>query len=358
MGDEVGWVAVDATILEYDYVDAGHIRLGISTSFNPNSMEILDYRIGDGSADMEGAIMPEQYTGIAGPYTNPDNRNVLEAIYDGSGISVDILGRMMLALKDADEKGRMYAKLSDAIYFVFPKNESGEIDKMIIVERVYAMKNLEEEVVQKQYAPAEMIALLGKYMVMQIQKVFIVRWDSGCLAMLLPDMGKSRPLEKMDTENRWKDPVDGKEYLFSINRDGSVSGINIFVSSALNKGGTIAWTLEKTIKEEGLDAAEKQFKNLWDNRAADLEHAEGDLNDLGYKYLGNDQIDEAILIFRLNVESFPQSSNVYDSYGDALMKNGDKETAILNFQKSVELNPDNEHGKEMLEEIRIINEID
>jgi tetratricopeptide (TPR) repeat protein len=187
---------------------------------------------------------------------------------------------------------------------------------------------------------------------MQIQKEFIVRWDSGQLAVLLPDMEKSRPLEKMDAENRWKDPVDGKEYLFNINKDGSISGMNIFVSSALNKGATIAWLLEQTIKEQGLDAAEIQYNNLWDNRAVDLEYAEGDMNNLGYKYLGNDQIDEAILIFRLNVESFPQSSNAYDSYGDALMKKGDKENAILNFQKSVELNPDNEHGKEMLEELK------
>jgi transglutaminase-like putative cysteine protease len=45
MGDEAGWVAIDATISEFDYADAGHIRLGTATSFQSEKMEILDYRI-------------------------------------------------------------------------------------------------------------------------------------------------------------------------------------------------------------------------------------------------------------------------------------------------------------------------
>lgn len=45
MGD-AGWIPVDATISEFDYIDAGHIRLGETTSFRPVSMEILGHRIG------------------------------------------------------------------------------------------------------------------------------------------------------------------------------------------------------------------------------------------------------------------------------------------------------------------------
>ena len=45
--------------------------------------------------------------------------------------------------------------------------------------------------------------------------------------------------------------------------------------------------------------------------------------------------------FKLNIELFPKSSNVYDSYGEALLKQGDKEKTIENYSKSVELNPAN-----------------
>jgi len=45
-----GWVPVDATALEHDYVDSGHIRIGVmqskTTSVNLKEMEILDYRLG------------------------------------------------------------------------------------------------------------------------------------------------------------------------------------------------------------------------------------------------------------------------------------------------------------------------
>ena len=53
---------------------------------------------------------------------------------------------------------------------------------------------------------------------------------------------------------------------------------------------------------------------------------------------------DAILVFRKNVELHPDSWNAYDSLGEAYMKNGDKELAVKNYRKSVELNPANENG--------------
>ena len=49
---------------------------------------------------------------------------------------------------------------------------------------------------------------------------------------------------------------------------------------------------------------------------------------------------------------FPDSSNVYDSLGEAYMKNGDKEPAIANYKKSLELNPKNENGAAMLKKLQ------
>jgi tetratricopeptide (TPR) repeat protein len=60
----------------------------------------------------------------------------------------------------------------------------------------------------------------------------------------------------------------------------------------------------------------------------------------------------AIEIFRMNVESFPDSWNAYDSLGEAYLSKGDKEKAIVNYKKSIELNPDNENGKKILKEIQ------
>jgi tetratricopeptide (TPR) repeat protein len=75
------------------------------------------------------------------------------------------------------------------------------------------------------------------------------------------------------------------------------------------------------------------------------------MNALGYKLLGNNKTYEAIEIFKLNVEAYPGSWNVYDSLGEAYLKNGDKELAIKNYQKSLALNPENTNGIKMLEKI-------
>ena len=81
------------------------------------------------------------------------------------------------------------------------------------------------------------------------------------------------------------------------------------------------------------------------------ESAENDLNSVGYILLGKNKIKDAIDIFKKNVELYPESWNVYDSLGEAYMKNGDKELAIENYKKSLELDPKNDNAKEMLNKL-------
>ena len=79
--------------------------------------------------------------------------------------------------------------------------------------------------------------------------------------------------------------------------------------------------------------------------------SESQLNALGYRLLSMKKVREAIEIFKLNVEAYPQSANVYDSLGQAYMMNGDKELAIRNYQRAVELNPQNTNAIEMLKKL-------
>ncbi|MBC7912121.1 MAG: dienelactone hydrolase family protein [Pyrinomonadaceae bacterium] len=61
------------------------------------------------------------------------------------------------------------------------------------------------------------------------------------------------------------------------------------------------------------------------------------LNGIGYQLLQDSRIREAIEIFKLNVAAYPESANVYDSLGDAYEANGNKEMAIQNAEKTLEL---------------------
>ncbi len=58
-------------------------------------------------------------------------------------------------------------------------------------------------------------------------------------------------------------------------------------------------------------------------------------------------------VFQLNTELYPESYNVYDSYGEALLKNGDRDKAIKNYRQSLILNPDSQSGKRVLQEIGV-----
>jgi tetratricopeptide (TPR) repeat protein len=63
------------------------------------------------------------------------------------------------------------------------------------------------------------------------------------------------------------------------------------------------------------------------------------------------RIDEAVKILELNVETYPTSANVYDSLGEAYMAQGNREKAIANYRKSLELNPGNLNAAEQLKKL-------
>jgi imidazolonepropionase-like amidohydrolase len=107
-----------------------------------------------------------------------------------------------------------------------------------------------------------------------------------------------------------------------------------------------------TIQEKGVDAAIKQYRELKSNQAAAYDFNENEFIGLGYGLLHMKKFREAIEIFKLSVEAYPQSYNAYDSLGEAYMDNGDKELAIKNYQKSLGLNPGNANGVEKLKELR------
>jgi tetratricopeptide (TPR) repeat protein len=79
---------------------------------------------------------------------------------------------------------------------------------------------------------------------------------------------------------------------------------------------------------------------------------EANLNDTGYELLTSGKIKEAIEVLSLNVKLFPDSWNAYDSLGEAYATAGQKDLAIQNYEKSVQLNPKNENGKAALQKLR------
>jgi tetratricopeptide (TPR) repeat protein len=91
-----------------------------------------------------------------------------------------------------------------------------------------------------------------------------------------------------------------------------------------------------------------QSKELYLAEVPDLEVL---LNRFGYESLRAGKTAEAIHVFELNGNLFPESSNVWDSLGEAYMEAGEAELAMQNYLKSLELNPDNVNAKDMLQRL-------
>ncbi|HEU4478631.1 MAG TPA: serine hydrolase [Pyrinomonadaceae bacterium] len=109
--------------------------------------------------------------------------------------------------------------------------------------------------------------------------------------------------------------------------------------------------LAKTIAEKGVAAGIAQYQELKTKQSNVYDFSEGELNRLGYQLLQGRKHDEAIQIFKLNVEAYPQAFNTYDSLGEAYMAAGNKDLAIANYKKSLELNPKNDNGAAMLKRL-------
>jgi CubicO group peptidase (beta-lactamase class C family) len=114
----------------------------------------------------------------------------------------------------------------------------------------------------------------------------------------------------------------------------------------------IAKTLYQIVMAEGIDSAARKYRDLKKNQPDAYDFQERELNGLGYNLLGQKKIKEAIKVFQLNVEAYPESSNVYDSLGEAYMLNGEKAPAIENYEKSLKLNPNNTNAVEKLKLLR------
>lgn len=108
--------------------------------------------------------------------------------------------------------------------------------------------------------------------------------------------------------------------------------------------------LHMELRQQGFEHAEDIYRKK-KKKDPGFQPTETDLNDWAYRMLSRGLKKEALEIFKLNTVLYPDSWNVYDSYGEALMKNGNKTEAVKMYQRSIALNPQNTYGKKVLAEL-------
>jgi CubicO group peptidase (beta-lactamase class C family) len=111
----------------------------------------------------------------------------------------------------------------------------------------------------------------------------------------------------------------------------------------------LLWTI---LLEDGAPAAIRQYRRLRRSDPESYDFSEDALNDMGYDLLGAERTRDAILFFALAVQLFPESANAYDSLGEAYMKDGQRDAAIRNYERSLALDPENANAARMLADLR------
>jgi Tfp pilus assembly protein PilF len=112
---------------------------------------------------------------------------------------------------------------------------------------------------------------------------------------------------------------------------------------------SIARTFVKVMQQEGFDGAMQWMNKVTNDPSYNFQ--ENEMNELGYFLINRKKPEQALEIFKANVNAFPESWNAYDSLGEIYLSLGDKDNAKINYQKSVALNPLSKTGNKALKKL-------
>jgi hypothetical protein len=234
---ENGWIPVDATAFETDFVDAGHIRIceyeSVASTFNGKSIEILDYKLATNDVNTP-KVNAEKFAAFIGKYKNDKNGKIFEVLEKDGSLSVDIPGQMILPFNQADEEDRWYCKLSPRLYITFNNDKDGIISEMMFHEIVSMTrksdpKEIEEDIPEK-YKP-----YLGGYLFAAVNAEFTVSYDDNTLSIYDPLEKETVKLQPPDEYGRWLDEYNKNTIYFDFDNDGKVTTLNVDASNKFER---------------------------------------------------------------------------------------------------------------------------
>ena len=103
--------------------------------------------------------------------------------------------------------------------------------------------------------------------------------------------------------------------------------------------------------DKEFDKALVAFKKIQQEDSLDPAIREWSINRLGYDFIRKEDFNSAIEIFKINAELYPRSSNVFNSLGEAYYLKKDTVNALLNFKKSLAINPENRSSKQFMKKV-------
>lgn len=117
---------------------------------------------------------------------------------------------------------------------------------------------------------------------------------------------------------------------------------------------TLADELAEVYGAAGIDSTVARYTMLRERfyGAGSYDFSERSLSEFGATLLAQGHPNDAIRVFRLNVDQNPNSSFAYSSLADAYAAAGQKDLAIQSYEKAIQLEPRNRDAEQKLKELR------
>lgn len=344
---ENGWIPVDATINEPDYVDAGHIRLGEVASFRPVSMGILEFKTDPSAADN---AIPDDLRPILGNYMNVQHYRMFKMIYKNGGLAIDIPGRMILELNPPDDKGRLYPKLTREISLTPVEGRNGTVEK-ILMYQYFRLNKISSPDSALEKIPEEFRDYTGNYQFAPARLSLDLSFSDGVLISNDP-LGKFKGIIRYtNTGETWTEKSGSYEIGFITDINNKVVNLAFTVRLDFLKGEPVTNQVEKVIEISGVNAGLRKYDEIKKSGDSYYFFSEQMLHQLGHKLLKDNRIDDAVNIFVKNVSEYPDSFLTNDALAEAYLEKGEQKSALKYFKKAVKLDPAYEYGKTKIVEL-------
>jgi CubicO group peptidase (beta-lactamase class C family) len=171
-------------------------------------------------------------------------------------------------------------------------------------------------------------------------------WESGglpgCRANMIQNLTKHQLLIWLDN----KESPSAMDNLFGALN--IANGRTVAIKKAKQQAAPL---YARSLITEGEDVAFAKLMTMVSDTTTNYNLSESNLNDLGYEFFSDQKTDLALQTFRAAVYVFPNSDNLFNSYGEILAKSGKKEAAIIMYKRSLLLNPKNDDSKKALEQL-------
>ena len=151
---------------------------------------------------------------------------------------------------------------------------------------------------------------------------------------------------------QWTAPQIAADLTFEDYRTNNDPALKAALSSAPRR--SVAQLLKDAVSAGDFQRADAVFREWRADpvNAYVLADAELPINSLAYELMAARRLDQAVEVFKLNAAAFPRSPNAFDSLGEAYKTRGDRELAIQNYEKALELDPKMRSAVEALKELR------